>query len=97
MRIIIGGGSGLIGRALTDAFVEEGHEVIILSRDPQKVEGLPSGTSVVAWDAETAEGWGHLVDGADALVNLTGASLAGDSPFNMRWTKKRKKFFCKYK
>ncbi|MEM8860790.1 MAG: TIGR01777 family oxidoreductase [Chloroflexota bacterium] len=85
MRVIIPGGSGLIGRVLVDKLVEKGYEVIVLSRSPEKVSDLPDGARVEAWDGETAEGWGHLVDGAKAVINLAGAGI-GDS----RWTEARK-------
>jgi uncharacterized protein YbjT (DUF2867 family) len=40
MRVIITGGSGLIGRALTAELSRAGYEVVILSRNPQGLEGL---------------------------------------------------------
>ena len=43
------------------------------------------------WDARTAEGWGHLADGAAAIVNLAGASLAGEGFFPTRWTDERRR------
>lgn len=42
--------------------------------------------AVERWDAHTAEGWGYLVDDADAIVNLTGENIAAG-----RWTAKRKR------
>ncbi len=90
MRVIITGGSGLIGRALTESLAGDGHEVIILSRNPAKVSRLPAGARAVAWDAKTAAGWGSLADGADAIVNLAGESLKGTGFIPSRWTKRRK-------
>ncbi len=43
------------------------------------------------WDARTAEGWGHLADGADAIVNLAGANIAGGGFLPKRWTEERKR------
>jgi hypothetical protein len=40
----------------------------------------------VGWDARTPEGWGHLADGARAIVNLAGASIAGEGFLPSRWT-----------
>jgi hypothetical protein len=45
----------------------------------------------VGWDARTAEGWGHLADGAHAIVNLTGASIAGEGFFPSRWTNQKRR------
>jgi len=75
-RIIITGGTGLIGSALTQVLSAKGHEVIILSRDPEKATHLPRNARAVAWDARTAEGWGKLADGALAIINLAGATLS---------------------
>ncbi|RME50281.1 MAG: TIGR01777 family protein [Caldilineae bacterium] len=86
MHVIITGGTGLIGRALTQSLLADGHRVTVLSRSPGAVRGLPSGAEVVGWDARTAQGWGHLAAEADAIVNLAGAGIAEG-----RWTAARKK------
>ncbi len=41
MRVIITGGTGLIGRKLTASLVSDNHEVIVLSRHPDQAHGLP--------------------------------------------------------
>lgn len=86
MRVLITGGSGLIGRALSEELVSHGYEVIVLSRTAERVSNLPYGVRAVRWDALTSEGWGHLADGARAIVNLAGASIAGEGFFPSRWT-----------
>ena len=91
MRVVITGGTGLIGRALSAELVSRGHEVIVLSRSPERAAGLPDGVRVVGWDARTAEGWGHLADGAGAIVNLAGASIAGEGFFPSRWTEEQRR------
>lgn len=85
MRIIITGGTGLLGRALSKALVADGQEVIVLSRQPEKRSGMPAGVELVNWDGETAAGWGHLADGAGAIVNLAGEGIA-----DKRWSSERK-------
>ncbi len=40
---------------------------------------------VEGWDGRSAAGWGHLADGAGAIVNLAGAGIA-----DSRWTDERK-------
>ena len=86
MRTIITGGSGLIGRALAVELAAAEHEVIILSRAPGRVSGLPAGARAVGWDGRSAEGWQDLADGAAAIVNLAGESIAAG-----RWTAARKR------
>ena len=76
MRVIITGGSGLIGRALVDSLAKDGHEVIVLSRKPAAVTNLPRSARAEQWDGKTSQGWGPLADGADAIVNLAGATIS---------------------
>lgn len=95
MRFIITGGTGTIGRALASHLITEGHQVIVLSRYPAKGKALlPRGARIVGWDAKTTEGWLDLADGADAIVNLAGARVAGHNPFKLRWTGQRKNLIC---
>ncbi len=86
MRVIITGGSGLIGRALANDLAKDGHEAIILTRGSRPVTNLPAGIRMEKWDGLTDQGWGKLADGADAIVNLAGENLSAG-----RWTAKRKR------
>ena len=86
MRVVIAGGTGLLGRFLTDSLAADGHEVVILSRSPNRARALPSGARVEGWDGRTADGWGHWADGAGAVVNLAGANLA-----SWPWSAERKR------
>ncbi len=84
--VLITGGTGLIGQALAASLTDDGHEVIVLSRNPTRTSGLPDGVRVEHWDAHTAEGWGHLIDDVDAIINLAGENIAAG-----RWTAKRRR------
>jgi hypothetical protein len=88
MRIVIAGGSGFLGRALTDALLAAGHRVQILSRrPPQAAVGGPGQPQHVHWTPDgTANGlWTAPCSGADLIVNLAGESIAAG-----RWTAARK-------
>jgi uncharacterized protein (TIGR01777 family) len=85
-RIIITGASGFIGRALCKQLVEEGYDVVALSRNPKKgSESFPNQVKVAKWDAKTAEGWANYADGAYAVINLAGENIASG-----RWTQRKK-------
>ena len=86
MRVIITGGTGLIGRALVGELAKDGHEVIVLSRSPERVVDFPRGARLEKWDGQTVQSWGKLVDGADAVVHLAGENLSAG-----RWTARRKR------
>ena len=85
-RVLITGGTGLIGRALMAGLAGGGYEVVVLSRRPERARGLPPGARAERWDARTAQGWGPLADGAWAVVNLAGEGIAAG-----RWTAERKR------
>lgn len=86
MRAIIAGGTGFQGKYLIAELAAAGYEVIVLSRNPdQYANQLPTGVRLELWDAQSAQGWGSLADGADAIVNLAGENMAAG-----RWTEKNK-------
>ncbi|MGI9529790.1 MAG: TIGR01777 family oxidoreductase [Acidimicrobiia bacterium] len=83
-RVVITGGSGLIGSALADALRRRGDDVVALTR----------GGGTKSWNPETGDLDLSLIEGADAVVNLSGASIGPNSILNapaMRWTSARKK------
>ncbi len=87
MKIVLAGATGFIGRALVRRLLEEGHTVTILSRRANAFREYPSkDLKVEAWDGQTAGAWVSVLEGADAIVNLAGESIAGG-----RWTPARKK------
>lgn len=90
MRIIVTGGTGMIGRPLTAALSAAGHEVIVLSRSPGTKSGMPAGVRLHKWDAKTAEGWVDLLNADTVIINLAGENLAGSSFLPQRWTDQRK-------
>jgi len=70
MKIVIPGGTGQVGTPLARAFVADGHEVVVLSRNPRHAPWR-----MVTWNAETVSEWASEVDGADAVINLAGRSV----------------------
>jgi uncharacterized protein (TIGR01777 family) len=89
MKMIVTGGTGLIGRALAVELLSAGHEVLVLTRRPETAR-LPAGAQALAWDGRTAQGWGNWVDDETVLINLAGEPVAGSGFFPARWTPERK-------
>jgi len=71
-RIIIAGGSGFVGSSVARRLRERGDEVIVLTRRPRV---RPDKVREVAWDGATLGNWEQYLDGADALINLTGKNI----------------------
>ena len=100
MRIVIAGGSGFLGTALTTRLLAEGHDVVVLTRGGNGAIGPPPTRSngpqaprsntpapkFVTWQADGSAGsLTREVDGADGIVNLAGAAIE-----DKRWTPARK-------
>lgn len=86
MKVMIAGGSGLIGTALTRSLLRDGHEVWLLSRSPHKVRLAP-GAQALEWDGRTVfHQWLGTFSQMDVVVNLTGATI-GQWP----WSDARKR------
>lgn len=79
MKVVITGGTGLVGMALSRLLKKEGHEVYHISRGQGKE--FPS----YQWDVEKGTLDPDALEGKDVLVHLAGAGVA-----DSRWTDKRK-------
>ncbi|GAB4569079.1 MAG: TIGR01777 family oxidoreductase [Anaerolineae bacterium] len=86
MKAVITGGTGLIGRALAADLAADGWDVVVLTRRPEAAGPLPQGVRPVRWDGRSAQGWGEVVDGATAVVNLAGENISA-----RRWTEAQKR------
>jgi len=84
MKILVTGATGLVGSALVAELARVGHTVCRLVRPQTKAEGGTAGAFDVAWNPETGNLGGAAV-GADAVVNLAGASIVEG-----RWTEQHK-------
>ncbi len=79
-NILVTGGSGLIGNALTRALRPEGHSVRWLSR----TSGMTDGVQRFAWDIDRGTVDPAALNGVDHIIHLSGAGIA-----DKRWTEAR--------
>ncbi len=82
--ILISGGSGLLGTALTQLLCKKGHQVIILSRSNKQSDNKQ--VSYAKWDVDKQTIDESAITAADYIVHLAGAGVA-----DKRWTEERKK------
>jgi uncharacterized protein (TIGR01777 family) len=87
MTIVIAGGSGFLGQALTARLVADGHSVVILSRAVNPEQSQTANVRVAHWLPDGSAGpWASEIGAADAVVNLAGAGIA-----DKRWSSSRKR------
>jgi uncharacterized protein (TIGR01777 family) len=82
MKILIAGGIGFLGNALTTSLETNEHEIYILTRRQ------PANSRQIHWDGRTTSGWSHIINEVDAVINLTGFGLE-----HWPWTGRQKKRF----
>ncbi|WP_299825227.1 TIGR01777 family oxidoreductase [uncultured Pontibacter sp.] len=85
-KILITGGSGLVGMRLSEMLIDLGYEVAHLSRNPSKV----STYKTFKWDIESGYIDDNAVSYADYIINLAGARVSDG-----KWTEERKKEILK--
>ena len=87
MKIVIAGGTGFIGRHVSRLLIHEGHSVTLLSRHTPDGKHLVNiQARHIQWDGCTQGTWAQECDGADVVINLSGAPIA-----DKRWTPSRKR------
>ncbi|WP_102273177.1 TIGR01777 family oxidoreductase [Cytobacillus massiliigabonensis] len=84
MKIAVTGGTGFVGRALTKKFVQNGHDVYILTRKMDAKENKKQIT-YVQWLNDGDRPW-EILEGVDIFINLAGESINSG-----RWSENRKK------
>lgn len=70
-KVVIAGGSGFVGRTVTEVFSDAGYEVVVLSRKG----GSHGNARTVLWDAKGPGDWYNEVNGATVVINLCGESV----------------------
>jgi uncharacterized protein (TIGR01777 family) len=69
MKVVLPGGTGQVGTVLDRALTAAGHEVVVLTRRPQREREI-------GWDGKTLGPWAEAIDGCDVVVNLAGRSVS---------------------
>jgi uncharacterized protein (TIGR01777 family) len=80
-KILVGGGSGVLGSHLCDYLLSQNYDVFVLSRTPKKVRKHKA----VYWNPESKELDKSSLPDAEGVINLSGAGIA-----DRKWTKSRK-------
>jgi uncharacterized protein (TIGR01777 family) len=91
MRVAITGATGFVGSRLVERLTEEGHSVLVFSRNAVRAQQTFPSTrfpnlEVVEYSPLESGDWQQRIAGCDGVVNLAGAPIAEN-----RWTPERKK------
>jgi uncharacterized protein len=70
-KVILAGGTGFLGRALSTFLTERGYEAVVLTRSPKTSNGIRQ----IVWNGRTLGDWMHDLEGAVAVINVAGRSV----------------------
>lgn len=85
-RVVVAGATGVIGRKLCEQLISNGYQVVVFSRNPDSARRtVPGAAEYVAWTATESGPWMSAVDGAHAVINVSGANV-----FAKRWSDRYK-------
>lgn len=87
MKILITGGSGVIGQQILKQLKEKSHQIVVLSRSVQKQDG---NVRYALWDPIKGEIEESALQNVDQIINLAGLNLAEG-----RWTDDKKQKILK--
>jgi len=81
-KVLVIGGTGLVGKHLCKKLQERGYKVSLLSRSKKRVNS----TTIFYWNPNKGEIEKRSLESIDCIINLAGANISGK-----RWTTRRKK------
>ncbi|MBE0684878.1 MAG: TIGR01777 family protein [Anaerolineaceae bacterium] len=74
MKILISGGTGLIGKALIKNFIQTGDQIVVLTRSKYGRKDSDS-IKYVEWDTQSSEPLNPILKDIDAVINLAGDNI----------------------
>src|SRR5690348_16694599 len=82
-RVVLAGGTGFIGQTLTRELLQQGWEVVVLTR--ALCERDEDGIQEVEWDGEQVGDWIQCLEDTEAVINLSGRNInCRHTPENLR-------------
>ncbi|MDX2040568.1 MAG: TIGR01777 family oxidoreductase [Acidobacteriota bacterium] len=85
MKILMTGATGFIGKVLSKALADDGHQLVVLSRRPETAEVVP-GAKAFRWNSEAEAPPAECWTGVEAVIHLAGEPVAAK-----RWTDEQKR------
>lgn len=82
MEYFVTGGTGFIGRNVVEQLVEDGHDVIALSRSPEEADHLPDSVALVEGDITDKETLRKPMSGVDRVFHIGAWFYVGPGPRN---------------
>jgi uncharacterized protein (TIGR01777 family) len=89
-RIVIAGGTGLIGNKLSELLINNGYEVLILTRNPNNYKSNNDKIKYGKLDLNNVNSTAELLNGSYSIINLAGAGIA-----DKKWTAEYKNSILK--
>ena len=87
MKIVVAGGTGLVGKAIVNCLLGARHDVVVLCRNAAAArKSINASARLDVWDGKTPGPWCQTIDGADAVLNFAGESIGAK-----RWSPARKR------
>jgi uncharacterized protein (TIGR01777 family) len=89
-RVVLTGGTGLIGRRIADKLIRRGDELTLFTRNTDIARKIVPGAAEYVYWGNNSEEWTKCLSGKDAVIHL-----AGENIFAGRWNDARKKNILK--